>query len=131
MSIFIKAIAGALIAVILCLVLGKHREDMALLLTLAACCMLMITAAEYLVPMLRFLDRLQAVGKLDPELMEILLKTAGLGILSEITSQICSDAGNAALCKGIRIGCSVVILWLSLPLLSALMDLVTEVIGQV
>ena len=130
MEIFLKSIAGALIAAILCLVLSKNSQDMAVLVTLAACCMLMITAAGYLAPVLRFLDQLQITGKLDPELMRILLKTAGLGMLSEITAQICTDAGNAALGKGIRIGCSIVILWISLPLLSSLMELINGILGQ-
>ena len=130
MDIYLKAIAGALIAAILCLVLSKNNKDMAVLVTLTACSLLMLTTAGYLSPVIQFLEQLQDSGNLDRELMEILLKSAGLGLLSEITAQICTDSGNAALGKGIQIGCSIVVLWMSLPLLSSLLDLITEVLGQ-
>lgn len=125
------AAAAVLIAVIMSLSLGKHAKETALLLTLAVCCMVASLAVDFLAPVIGFIHRLQSVGQLDTELLSILLKAAGIGLVGELAGLICSDAGNAALGKSMQFLSAAVILWLSLPLLEQLLTLVSEILGEV
>lgn len=131
MGQYLQACAGALIAVILCLTLGKQGKEMGLLLTMAACCMLCVLAVNYLEPVMAFLEQLEDLGGLDGDLITILLKAAGIGFLSEIAGLVCTDAGNSALGKGIQILGSGVILWLSIPLFQALLELLEQILGGI
>ncbi len=130
MDIYLKAIAAALITVIFCLVLSKRDKDMALLLTAAVCCMVAAAAVGFLSPVLAFLRNLQTLGQLDPRMFEILLKSVGIGLLAEITSLLCADAGNAALGKSIQLLSAAVILWMAIPLLQGLLDILQSVLGE-
>ena len=56
MDIFLKAAAGALVTVILCLTLAKQSKDMALLLTITVCSMVIVSAVSCCRPLLDFLD---------------------------------------------------------------------------
>lgn len=129
MGIFFQACGGALIAVILYLCLGKQGKDLGLLLTLACCCLILIPAVHYLEPVMEFVGQLEDLGKLDRELVSVVLKAAGIGFLSEICGLICADAGNSALGKSLQLLGSGAILWLSLPLFQALLELLQEILG--
>ena len=114
MNIALKVIAGVLVSSVLCLLLAKQGKEMSLLLTIAVCCMVLVTAGIFIQPIISFLQNLQSLGKLNTEMMSILLKAVGIGILSELVSYICTDMGNASLGKGLQVLSVAVILWLSL-----------------
>ncbi len=131
MDTFVKAIAGILIALVMGQVLWKQGQDISLLLTLFVCTMVMLVAVNYLKPVLDFLEHLQSAGNLDSELFRILLKVVGIGLLAELTGLICTDTGNAALGKTLQLLASAIILWMSIPLLRQLLELVENILGEV
>ena len=131
MDIFWKATGGGLVALVLGLVLKKRNPDIATVLDLLVCGVILSIALVFLSPVLEFLNRLAQISGLSGDKMEILMKATALGLISQIASMLCADAGNSALGKGIEIAAACAILWLSLPLLSALMDLIQEALGQV
>ena len=131
MDIFLKASAGIIIAVIMCLTLAKQGKDLSLLLTVVVCCVVATAAVAYLQPVIDFLRRLQTIGELDPDMFEVLLKATGIGLLAEIMNLICTDAGNASLGKALQILATAVILWMSIPMLNALIELIDNILGAV
>ena len=131
MELFFKGCAGALIGVILYQCLGKQRGEMGLLLSMAACCMICTAAAGYLRPVVEFVNELQKIGSLNGEQMAILLKAVGISLISELSCLICADAGNSALGKTLQILGNAVVLWLSIPLFQALLDLMGRILGDV
>lgn len=129
MDVFLKSTAGVLITLVLCLVLAKQGKDTALLLALTVCCMLVSAAVTYLEPVIGFFDKLNRIGQLDEQMITILLKAVGIGLLGEVTGLLCADSGNGALGKSIQLLAAAVILWLSVPLFEALIDLIEEVLN--
>ena len=127
---FLQAFAAVLLAVILGLVLAKQSTDWAVLLTTGVSCMVLAVGAVYLQPVLDFVRELQTLSGLDPQMLTVVLKAVGIGLISEIAALICLDAGNAALGKGIQILASLTVLWLSLPLMRALLELVQKILGE-
>lgn len=131
METFLQAVGLALIGVVLTLIVGKQSRDMALLLSLGVCAAVCIGAAGYLSPLMDFLGEIRALGGLDREFLSILLKCAGIGYLAEIASLICSDAGESAMGKAVQILANAAVIFLSLPLMRRLLELLEEVLGQV
>lgn len=131
MDIFIKAAAGILIAVVLILTLSKQGKDISLLLTIAVCSMVVSAAITYLQPVVDFLKRLQSIGQLDSETLTILMKAVGIGLLAEIIGLICTDAGNASLGKALQMLATAAILWMSIPLLNELIELIDKILGAI
>lgn len=130
MNLFLKVIAGVLIALILCIVLDKQGKDISFLLTIAVCSMVMVAAVNYLQPILDFISRLQSIGQLDSNLVQILMKAVGIGLIAEIAGLICTDAGNAALGKTLQVLAAAVIIWLSIPLLNQLLEIIEQILGE-
>lgn len=131
MDLFLQATAAVLLAVILFLVLNPHSKELGLLLTVAVCCMVVAAAGQFIQPVVGFLDTLQQVGNLDSAYLGILLKVVGIGFLSEVAALVCADAGNATLGKTLQMLATCVILWLSIPLLGSLLELIQDVLGEV
>ena len=129
MGLFLKACGAVLIALILILSQGNQSRDLSTVLGIAVCCMVALAALEYFRPVIDFLDQLEQLGGLDSGTLRILLKAVGIGLVSEIAALVCTDAGNSSLGKTVQLLGSAVILWLSLPLFTMLMELLQRILG--
>lgn len=131
MERFLQLTALALVGVILAVVVGRNSRQMAAVLTLAVCCGLALGAMELLTPVTDLLARVRKLGGLDSELVKVLLKAAGAGLVGEMAALICADAGEHAMAKALELLTNTAVLWLSVPLIERLIDLVEEVLGAV
>ena len=120
-----------LLAAIAGVVLVRREKEIGLLLTVAVCCMTAIAAGGYLQPVLAFLRQLEEVGHLDHQFLTVLLRCAGIAMVTEIAALVCRDAGNETLGKSLQILSAAVILWLSLPLLSGLLSMIQDILGEI
>ena len=125
-----KACVGVLIALVLTQALGKGGQDIATLLTMAVCVMVCLTGLRYFQELTEFVQKLTGVGKLDGNLVEVLLKVTGIGMISEITALICTDSGNSSLGKSLQLLGSLVILWLSIPVFTIVLELIQTMLGE-
>ena len=131
MDVFLKASAAVLITVILNLTVSKQSKDMSILIVVAGCCAVLIAALTYLKPIVDFINKLKKLIGFEQELINVILKAVGIGILSEITNLICVDSGNASLGRSLQILATVVIIWISLPIFNQLLDLLEQVLGTI
>ena len=131
MERFLQAAAGIMAAVIMWIILSKQGKEYALLLSLGACCLVLVAMFRFLEPVLDLLKQLQILGSLQPEWLSVMLKAVGIGLVVEMGALICSDAGNAALGKTLQILGAVAVLWLSIPLMNSLMDLLQQILGGI
>lgn len=130
MEEYVKWAAVVLIGLILSLVIGRQSRDMSLLLTMSVCVLVGIAALTFLEPVMELLHQLRRLGDLSGEAISILLKAAGIGLLSELTSMICADAGESAMGKALQILSNAAVMWLSLPLFQQILTMIEEVLAQ-
>lgn len=131
MNVFLKAVAGILTAVILWLCVNKDNKGVSVLLTLAVCTMVILVSAVFLQPIIEFIHKLQAVAELDENLLSVVLKAVGIGLLTELTMTICKDAGNETMGKSLQILSSAVVIWLSIPVFERLIALLDNILGTI
>ena len=124
-------VAGVILTVILCLLLSKQNKDIATVLSVAACCFVLFGAMYYIEPVIRFVEQLQTVGQLDSLMVKTLLKAVGITVLTELASSICQDSGNGALGKAVGFLGTGAIVYLSLPFMQSLLELIQKIMGEV
>lgn len=129
MELFWKGTAAALVATVLALMLSRQEKDLALLLTMAGCTFVLMLVVSFLEPVVSFLKRLRDLGDLNSDMLVILLKAVGIGLVAEIAGLICTDGGNVSLGKTVQLLGSAAILWLSVPVLQMLLDLIQRILG--
>ena len=128
MSIIVRASAAAIISLFLCITLSKHASNFTVIICIILCCTIFRCAVEYLKPLISFIEKLYKISDLSSEIFEILIKAVGIGFLTEITTLICNDAGYSTIGKSVQILSCILILWLSLPILNGLLDLIERVL---
>ena len=131
MDTVLRTIAGVILALILGITLSKQGKDMTVVLTVAVCCMVVTVAISFLDPVVDFFSLLRSVGDLDSDIMAIILKCTGISLIAEIAGLICSDSGFGAMGKAIKILAVAAVLWLSLPLMTSLVEMLQSVMGEV
>ena len=131
MGEYLRFAAAAIIGLILVLVVGRQSRDLGMLLSLAVCVLLALGAMEFLEPVMELLDELKRLGELDGGAVGILLRCAGIGMISELAGLLCADAGEGAMGKALQICANAAILWLSLPLLRQVLTMIGEVLAKV
>lgn len=129
MELYFKGAAGILLAVVLGLALQKQEKDLSAVLTAAVIAMAAVLMLRLLEPVLELLRQLEQVGNLRSDALELLLKAAGIGLTAEVAGLVCADAGNAALAKMLRLLGTAAILCLSVPMFTALLECITEMVG--
>lgn len=129
MELYFKGAAGILLAALLGLALQKQEKDLSAVLTAAVIAMAAVLMLRLLEPVLELLRQLEQVGNLRSDALELLLKAAGIGLTAEVAGLVCADAGNAALAKMLRLLGTAAILCLSVPMFTALLECITEMVG--
>lgn len=126
-----RTVAGVMLALILGITLSKQNKDFTTLLTVLVCCMVVTVAISFLEPVMAFFTQLRSIGNMDAQIMQIMLKCVGVSLVAEIAGMICSDSGFGAMGKAIRILATAAVLWLSLPLMTSLMEMLQGIMGEV
>lgn len=130
MDLYLKVTAGILIAAILTVILARQGKDISLLLTLCVCSMVVMAAGSYFKPVFAFAQKLIQIGQLNQDILDVLLKVTGIGLLSQIAGFICADAGNQSLVKTLQIITTAVLLSISVPLLEEILSLLETILGE-
>lgn len=129
MEIFLHSAVIALLSVVFAALLKKGNQELGLLLSLGACVLIGGFVLQLAEPVVDFLGKLRSLAGLDMVLMTPLLKSIGMGILAQICSCICKDGGESALAGLIELCGTLLALYLSLPLLEAVIETVERVSG--
>ena len=130
MELFWKIIAGVMISIVLGSFLGRADAGFTVLLAMAVCSMGAAAAMSFLEPVLDLLRELEQTAQLTDGFLHTLFRCAGVAIVSELAHLICLDAGNGSLGKMVQLLGSSVILYLSIPVLTALLSLIREILGE-
>lgn len=131
MNTYFQAASAVLLALILILTLNKQNKETATMLSIAVCVMVAALAVSFLEPVIAFLEELRLLGELDEGILVIMLKVVGIGFIGQMATMVCDDAGNGALGKVMQLLTAAVILWLAIPVLQGLVDLVQEILEGV
>jgi stage III sporulation protein AD len=128
MDNYLRTVCITLIGILLCLILSNRAKDYSILLGIILCSTICTLAAAYLKPVLELVAELGEISTQITPWLKVLMKAVGLSFIGETAGAICADAGQAAVGKVLQILTTVVILWVSLPLIQSLMDLILNIL---
>lgn len=131
MSVFLKVIAGVFTAVILWICVGKENKGISVLLSLVVCSAVLTVAFTFLQPVIDFMNRIQLLGNINEDMLKVMLKVVGIGLLAEVSMLICKDAGNETMGKSIQIMSVILIIKISIPVFEMLITLLDDILGTI
>ena len=128
MDLMVKVAAGAITAAVLGVVLRKNTPELALLLALAAGLWMVALVADGLGAVVALMEELTSLAGLSDELLEPVVKTVALSILTRLTAEVCKSAGEGGVAAFVETAGTVLALVVALPLVRAVVLMMTEML---
>lgn len=125
---FFKIICTVLMGVLLAIKLKGINSQLFVYLSIALSVFVLFYTVNRLSFIVDFFENVMKEIGLESGYFEILLKIVGISYLCEFTSNICKEAGFIAVASQVEIGGKLTMLVLSMPILLAIVDLITEVL---
>ncbi|MGO5022515.1 SpoIIIAC/SpoIIIAD family protein [Lawsonibacter sp. LCP25S3_G6] len=124
----VKLAGVAVTAVVFSGVLRKNTPELALLLTAAAGVWMLTLVADGLGAAVELMDELAGQAGVSEVLLEPVVKTVVLSILTKLTAEICRSAGESGIAAFVETAGSVLALVVALPLVRAVAQLMGELL---
>lgn len=124
LKIAVLGVSGVLLA----LLLKQVKPEYSTFISMAACICIFIYLMSRLQTVLGYLGQLEALVHVDGIYLDTILKMLGITYITQFASDICKDAGYSAVSSQIELFAKVSILFLSFPVLMALVQTIGEVL---
>jgi len=124
----IKIIAIALVAVVLIILLKQYKPEFALYISLLTGILILILVMDKLTGIIQLIESISNKANINNQFIAILIKITGIAFLSEFAVSICKDAGETAISNKIEIGTKIIIISMSIPIISSLLEIVLKIL---
>ena len=128
MTDVIKIIGIGLLALIIIVILKQYKPEFAIYVSMIAGVLILVLAIQKLTGIVNLLQSLANKTYINKSFLSILLKITGIAFITEFAVSICSDAGEKAIASKIEIGSKVIIIAMSIPIITSLLELVIEIL---
>ena len=124
----IKIIGIALIALIIIILLKQYRPEFAVYISLLTGVLILVLVMGQLAGVISLLQSLANKTSVNMTFLSLLIKITGIAILSEFAVSICRDSGEGAIASKIEIGSKIVIISMSIPIISSLLEIILKIL---
>ena len=124
----VKIIGVGLIAVIILIIVRQYRPEFTIYISLIAGAIIFIMVLDKLSAIISMLTTLSRKSGINAEYLSILLKITGIAILTEFAVSICKDSGETAIASKVDFGGKIIIISMSVPIISALLELIIDIL---
>lgn len=127
MEIFKIIALGILICVVI-IIIKQIKPEFAVLVLITGSIIMLCYLFNYFTNILGVFDKIISKTGINAELFSIILKIVGIGYLIEFAANICADSGNPAIADKIVLGGKLIILTVSMPIITNLLDIIVELL---
>lgn len=124
----IKIIGIGLISLIIIIILKQYKPEFAIYVSLAAGILILTMCFQELAGIITLLKNIGNRTSINNQFILLLLKITGIAILTEFAVSICNDSGETAIGTKIDIGGKIMIISISIPIITALLETVLKVL---
>ncbi len=128
MSDIIKVAAAAVAAALCAVVVRRQSPEIALALGVGACALIVLYCSGALTAVVELVDKLAQIGNLSAQVVEPVIKTAGIAIVTRLAADFCKDAQEGGLASAVELAGTALALAAALPLMTAVLDVLTQLL---
>ena len=124
----IKIIGIGLLALIIIIILKQYKPEFVIYVSLIAGALILFLAMDKLAGIVDILSNLSNKAGINNQFLGILLKITGIAFLTEFAVSICNDSGETAIASKIDLGGKIIIIAISIPIISSLLELIIKIL---
>lgn len=124
----IRIIAIALIGLIIIILLKQYKPEFSIYISLLVGVLILLLITDKLSGIINLLQSIANKASINSEFLSLLIKMTGIAFLSEFAVSICKDSGEGAIASKIEIGTKIIIISMSIPIISSLLEIILKVL---
>lgn len=124
----VKIIGVGLVALILIIILKQYKPEFTIYASIIAGAIILLMVMDKLYSIINLLANISQKAGIGNEFLKIILKITGIAILTEFAVSICKDSGESAIASKIDLGGKIIIISISIPIITALLELVISIL---
>ena len=128
MDLIVKVTAVCLLGALLAALLKKSNPELALLLAVAACVIVLAVVIKGLDEIFAFLDEIVTWGGLSADFFSPLWKTVGIALVTRVGTELCKDAGENAMASLVEMTGAFGAVLVAIPLFQAAWEMLRALI---
>lgn len=128
MDSVIKIIGIGLIALIIIIIIKQYKPEFAIYISIMAGIIILYITIDEFKNIISLLQTITAKSGINNQFLSLLLKITGIALLTEFAISICKDAGESAIASKIEIGSKVIIISMSIPIISSLLEVIFKLL---
>ena len=123
-----KVIGIAFIAVIVISIIKQFRPEFTIYVSIIGGIIILCLIFDELIPIISMLQNLSDKMGVSSKFFIILLKITGIAYLTEFGANVCKDSGDTAIATKVELAGKILIIGLSIPILTTLMETLLSII---
>ena len=123
-----KIIGIGLLTLVIIIILKQYKPEFAIYASIIAGILILVIAFEKMTGIIELLQTISNKSYINKSFLTILIKITGIAFLTEFAVSICSDTGEKAIASKIEIGSKIIIITMSMPIITSLLELVVEIL---
>ncbi len=123
-----KVIGIAFLSVIIISIVKQSRPEFVVYVSIIGGAIILYLIIKELTPIISLLQNLSNKMGVSSKFFSILLKITGIAYLTEFGANVCRDSGETAIASKVELAGKVLIVGLSIPILTTLMETLLKLI---
>ena len=124
----IKIIGVGLISLIIIIIVRQYKPEFTLYDSLLAGALILIFIMDKIGGIIDLLTSLANKTAINNQFLLLLIKITGIAFLTEFAVSLCKDSGENAIANKVDMGGKVIIVSMSIPIISSLLETVIEIL---
>ena len=124
----IKIVGVSIFAVIMIIILKNYRPEMALVLSIITGIGIMLYAISKMSSVINVLNDLVSKSGVNTDFLLIIIEVIGIAYIVEFGKNVCIDAGQSSIATKLEMAGKVVIVVLTIPLISSLVNVLVGLV---
>jgi len=123
----IKIIGIGIISLIVLIIVKQYKPEFSAIISIVAGIIIFSLVFDRITGIINILKSLTNKIGINSTYISILLKITGIAILTEFAVSVCKDAGETAIASKIDFGGKIIIISISIPIITALLEIIVQV----
>ena len=128
MSEVIKIIGIGMISLIIIIIIKQYRPEFAVYISIISGILILAISLQKMGEIVSLIKTISDKAGINGKFLKIILKITGIAILAEFAVSICKDSGESAIASKIEMGSKVIIISMSIPIISSLLELMLNIL---
>lgn len=124
----IKIVGIAFVTLIVVIILKQYKPEFAMYASILGGAIILFMSLGKITGIIQLLENISLKTAINGEFLGILIKITGIAFLTEFAVSVCKDVGETAIASKVDLGGKVIIIAISIPIVSALLETVVKVL---